>query len=124
MCINGHKKNLSKPHCINMATTFGSAATNSLIASCSLSLHWTYILPTQQGKGGSVLPFSLLFHHKRGVHAGCRGNSRVYTRENFTLPECTSDLSRDSPCVPRADLFKVDAHPKNKLNNKIEVLNN
>jgi hypothetical protein len=51
-----------------------------------------------------------------------RGESRVYTWEDFTLPKCTHGLSRDNPCVPRADLFKIDAHTKNKLNNEIEVL--
>jgi hypothetical protein len=53
----------------------------------------------------------------------CRGDSRVYTRADFTLPKCTRSLSRDSPGVPRANLFKINAHPKDKLNNEIEVLN-
>jgi hypothetical protein len=67
--------------------------------------------------------FCFVFHYKRGVHVGCRGDSRVYMRENFTLPECTCGLSRDIPHVPRANLFKVDAHLKNKLKNAIKVLN-
>jgi hypothetical protein len=58
-----------------------------------------------------------------GVHAACRGDSRVYTRAGFTLHACTRGLSLDNPRVPRADLFEVDAHPKNKLNAKMEVLN-
>jgi hypothetical protein len=47
----------------------------------------------------------------------------VYTWADFTLPECTCGISRDNPRVPRADHFKVDADPKNKLKNEIEVLN-
>jgi hypothetical protein len=103
-CINGHRKNLSKPHCINTATTFRYAATNSLIASCSLSLHWTYILPTQQGEGGPVLAFGLFFTTKGGytwavevtvtctcgqtllcpnVHAACPETARVYLGSTF-----------------------------------------
>jgi hypothetical protein len=39
------------------------------------------------------------------------------------MPKCTHSLSRDSPRVPRAKFFKVDAHPKNKLKDKIEELN-
>jgi hypothetical protein len=70
-----------------------------------------------------VLDFGLFFHYKRGVHVGCRGDSRMYMWADFTLPECTRGLSRDNPRVPRADLFRVDAHPKNKLKTKIEVLN-
>jgi hypothetical protein len=46
----------------------------------------------------------------------CRGDSRVYTRACFTLHACTRGLSLDNLRVPRADLFKVDAHPKNNLN--------
>jgi hypothetical protein len=47
----------------------------------------------------------------------------MYTRADFTLPECTHGLSRDNPCVPMADLLKVDAHPKNERKFKIEELN-
>ena len=32
----------------------------------------------------------------------------------FTLPECTHVLSRDSPRGPRADLLKVDSRLKNE----------
>jgi hypothetical protein len=53
----------------------------------------------------------------------CRGDSHVYTHAGFALHACTRGLSLDSPRVPRADLFEVDAHPKNKLNAKMEVLN-
>jgi hypothetical protein len=65
----------------------------------------------------------ILFSTMGGVHASCRGDSRVYTRADFTLPECTHGPSRDSPHVPRADFFKVDTHPKNELKDKIEELN-
>jgi hypothetical protein len=47
----------------------------------------------------------------------------MYTRAAFTMPKCTRGLSKDNPRVPRADLFKVDTHPKNELNDKIEELN-
>jgi hypothetical protein len=47
----------------------------------------------------------------------------VYTRAGFALHACTHGLSLDTQRVPRADLFEVDAHPKNKLNAKMEVLN-
>jgi hypothetical protein len=46
----------------------------------------------------------------------------VYTGACFTLHACTRGLSLDSPRVPRADLFEVNAHPKNNLNNEKEVL--
>jgi hypothetical protein len=51
-----------------------------------------------------------------GVHAGCRGDSCMYTCAGFSLHACTHRLSLDNPRVPRADLFEVDAHPKNNLN--------
>jgi hypothetical protein len=47
----------------------------------------------------------------------------VYTRAGFSLHACTCRLSLDNSRVPRADLFEVDAHPKNQLNAKREVLN-
>jgi hypothetical protein len=47
----------------------------------------------------------------------------VYTRAGFSLHACTCGLSMDNPRVPRDDLFEVDAHPKNQLNDKREVLN-
>jgi hypothetical protein len=67
--------------------------------------------------------YLVLFSIKRGVHARYLSDSLVYTQAGFTLPECTRGLSRDSPCGPRADLLKVDSHPKNKLKRKIEELN-
>jgi hypothetical protein len=33
-------------------------------------------------------------------------------------------LSQDSPCLPRDDLFEVDAHPQNQIKTINEVLNN
>jgi hypothetical protein len=60
---------------------------------------------------------------KRGVHACCLGDSRVYMRAGFALPECTRGLSKDSPHGPRADLLKVDAHPKHEIKNQNKELN-
>jgi hypothetical protein len=53
----------------------------------------------------------------------CLGDSCVYMQEVFTLPECTSGMSRDNPRGPRADLLKVDAHPKNEMKRKNKELN-
>jgi hypothetical protein len=47
----------------------------------------------------------------------------VYMRAGFTLTECTCDLSKDSLRGPRADLLKVNAHPKNEIKRKIKELN-
>jgi hypothetical protein len=63
------------------------------------------------------------FFLQKGVHVCCLGDSRVYTRESFTLPECTRGLSRDSLHGPRANLLKVDAHPKNEIKSKKKELN-
>jgi hypothetical protein len=46
----------------------------------------------------------------------------VYMHVGFSLHACACGLSLDSWGVPKADLFEVDAHPKNKLNAKMEVL--
>jgi hypothetical protein len=62
------------------------------------------------------MPFS--FH--KGVHACCNGDSCVYTRAEFTQPECTCSLSRDNPHGPRADLLKVNAPLKNETQCKNE----
>jgi hypothetical protein len=57
------------------------------------------------------------------VHTCCLSESRVYTRAGFTLPECTCGLSKDSPRGPRADLLKVNTHPKNEMQRKNKELN-
>jgi hypothetical protein len=44
----------------------------------------------------------------------CNGDSCMYMWAEFTLPECTRGLSRDSPHGPGADLLKVDAPLKNE----------
>jgi hypothetical protein len=44
-------------------------------------------------------------------------------RAGFTLPECTHGLSKDSLHGPRADLLKVDAHPKHEIKNQNKELN-
>jgi hypothetical protein len=46
----------------------------------------------------------------------------MYMQAGFTLPECTRILSRDNPHGPRADLLKVNAHPKNEIKCKIKEL--
>jgi hypothetical protein len=58
-----------------------------------------------------------------GLHAACRGENRGYPRAGFALHVGTRGLSLDNPRLPRADLFEADAHPKNQLNAKKEVLN-
>jgi hypothetical protein len=67
--------------------------------------------------------YLVLFSIKRGVHARFLGDIHMYTWAEFTLPEFTHGLSKDSSRGPRANLLKVDTHPKNKLKRKIEELN-
>jgi hypothetical protein len=54
----------------------------------------------------------------------CRGDSRRYPWAGLALHTGTHGLSLDNPCLPRADLFEVDAHPQNQLKAINEVLNN
>jgi predicted metal-dependent phosphoesterase TrpH len=59
-----------------------------------------------------------------GVPAAYRGDSRGYPHAALALRTGTRGLSLGSPRFPRADLFEVDAHPKNQIKERNEVWNN